>query len=526
MMEYQAEATRRYHALSKLPSETAASQDPRFTSKDPETRPERFKTYSGLPQVELPADLTPSSKDAFDALRDKVGSSSGLVVQRDLARLLFLAAGVVRTDSDGQGVKAFFRAAMSAGNLHPLELYVASGGVEGVAAGLYHFDPLPFALTQLSSEDAGTCLAEASGVDAPARAAVSVVVTAIPWRQAWKYGERGWRHLYWDAGTMLANLLAAAASADLQASVLTSFVDEEVSTALGLDATVEFPLLVVSIGKRLDQPKGSPARPESDSTAVPTSPITFPLTRAVQSEGVLESVDDVRRWRAAGSTPPWATAVDVGYPTGSSLDEVIMRRGSTRRMRHEQLSAAATQAILQVPDLGLELDVSLTLLGSMTHHVIVHSAEGREAGAYVLQEGDLVLQKAGSFRRVAQRLCHDQALGGDAALTFFHMIDLDRVLAELGPRGYRLANLEAGIISGRLALASFAHGAGATSLTFFDDEVSAFLETQNACVLVTAVGLPDYRSLPGGQPRAPVELVHYQSLVQSLRGATEARSDG
>ena len=37
-----------------------------------------------------------------------------------------------------------------------------------------------------------------------AAARPTVVVTGVPWRTGWRYRERGYRHVYWDAGTMLA----------------------------------------------------------------------------------------------------------------------------------------------------------------------------------------------------------------------------------------------------------------------------------------------------------------------------------
>ena len=43
-----------------------------------------------------------------------------------------------------------------------------------------------------------------------------VVLTGIHARTGWKYMERGYRHVWWDAGTMLANLLALAAADGLR----------------------------------------------------------------------------------------------------------------------------------------------------------------------------------------------------------------------------------------------------------------------------------------------------------------------
>jgi nitroreductase len=48
------------------------------------------------------------------------------------------------------------------------------------------------------------------------------------------------------------------------------------------------------------------------------------------------------------------------------------------------------------------------------------------------------------------------------------------VLGRFGNRGYRAAQLEAGLIGGKLYLAAYAQRLGASGLTFFDDDVTRF----------------------------------------------------
>ena len=98
----------------------------------------------------------------------------------------------------------------------------------------------------------------------------------------------------------------------------------------------------------------------------------------------------------------------------------------------------------------------------------------------------------------------------------FHAADLDEVLGALGSRGYRAAQLEAGIAAGRLALAAFTLGYGATGLTFYDEAVAQFFDTSAACMLVTSVGIPDYQSTAGGLPGAPTELANFGELMERL----------
>jgi hypothetical protein len=114
-------------------------------------------------------------------------------------------------------------------------------------------------------------------------------------------------------------------------------------------------------------------------------------------------------------------------------------------------------------------------------------------------------------------LCLGQPLGGDSAYTVFESADLDEVLRLLGPRGYRAAHAEAGIVNGRLLPCAHALGHGATGLTFFDEAVRGAFETTASCLLVAAVGAPAYRSRPGGWPRHPVELAGYDALMTRLQ---------
>jgi hypothetical protein len=69
-----------------------------------------------------------------------------------------------------------------------------------------------------------------------------------------------------------------------------------------------------------------------------------------------------------------------------------------------------------------------------------------------------------------------------------------------GARGYRSALLEAGTAMGRLQLAAYALAHGASGITFYDDEVSAFLRTDASPMLVTTVAYPTSGPAPANAP--------------------------
>ena len=75
-------------------------------------------------------------------------------------------------------------------------------------------------------------------------------------------------------------------------------------------------------------------------------------------------------------------------------------------------------------------------------------------------------------------------------------------------RGYREAQLAAGMVEGRLHLAAYALGVTATGMTFYDSEVPGLIGESDDVIglLFTCVGVPEYRSRAGGLPGAPTSV--------------------
>ena len=496
------------HQLTQHGSPTDRSLLVDFQPLDPSNRPAPFKRYVGLETTPLPAELGESGVPAAEALSGTRPPTSAPLDATALARLLFLTAGVTRTSaSPAFEERTYFRTAMSAGNLHPVEVYAVCAGVEGVPDGVHHFAPLEVGLTTLRT-----------GAVIP-RPGCTLVLTGIPWRTAWKYGERGFRHLYWDAGTMLANLLAMADASALDARVWTGFVDDDVARLVGVDGVTEFPLALVSIGSHdaIDVPADLPPL-DLDIEPISPHPIAFPLITQAQQAGALEDGTEVREWGAhtVDGSPSRSNVDPPTDATNESIEEIILRRGSTRIMRPGTAPASLLRWGMAVAARPPPADFVAPGTTLLEHNLAVHGIEGIDPGAYRCRDGDLELVRPGQFREITQQLSLNQPLGGDSAYTAFHSADLDLVFDALGARGYRAAQLEAGIASGRLSLAAFTLGCGATGLTFFDEPVRRFFATNASCMLVTSVGIPEYRNAPGGRPGALTELAHYGDLMQRL----------
>jgi SagB-type dehydrogenase family enzyme len=422
-----------------------------------------YKRYDGsLPRTPLPRDLPSTAVPAVAVLAGTAEVADRALDLPQLARLLHLSAGVVRTTVRPYATW-LFRAAGSAGGRFPLELYVAVPEGFEVPAGVHWYDPQEHALVRIGP--------------APADGAPTVVVTGVPWRTGWRYRERGFRHTYWDAGTMLAQLLAVARSAGLRPDLYTRFPDVPVSQLVGADRVHEWPVAVVSLGA------GSPALVASGTAvegAVDASPVEFPLVTAAQHAGDLEALGQA--WDAG---PPQ----DVPLMSERPIDQVVLSRGSQRLMDPTQgLSENFLRTSMGVALRGIDV----------SHFVVVHDVEGLRPGVYRWPDLSSPV-RAGEMREDLHRICLEQGLGSDAAFVAIGAADI----GALDDRGYREAQLAAGLAEGRLHLLAYALGASASGMTFDDSEIPGLLGEGLDGLLFTCVGVPEYASAPGGMPGAP-----------------------
>ena len=113
-----------------------------------------------------------------------------------------------------------------------------------------------------------------------------VVVTGVPWRTGWRYRERGFRHVYWDAGTMLSQLLAAADSAghpDSTAHALPGRRDRRRSSARTACTSGPWRSSRSATARRRSSRRARPSRARSTR-----HPVEFPLVTAAQRAGELD----------------------------------------------------------------------------------------------------------------------------------------------------------------------------------------------------------------------------------------------
>jgi nitroreductase len=472
-------ATRTLHRLTSMgpydESEESSIWDPPVDDprvvrdlvvNDIDRLPWFYKRYpESLPRLELPAELPPTAGSAVDVLAGMAEVAATELSLAQLSRMLHLSAGVVRISPRRYG-DHLFRAAGSAGGRFPLEAYVAVPQGSLVPAGVYWYHPQNHCLVLIGPPPAG---------DAPV-----LVVTGVPWRTGWRYRERGYRHIYWDAGTMLAQLLAAAESAGVTAHLRSRFPDQAVTELVGADGVHEWPVAIVGLGEGM--PAISAAGPAA-SGEVDSAPVEFGLVTSAQRAGDQDALGPA--WNSGEPT-------DIPFRTETPVEAVALARGSQRLMDASR---------------ALPIDLLRTSLGAalrgiaVPHWIAVHNVEGLAPGLYRWPDTETPV-RAGDLRDELYHLCLDQGLGRDAAFVVIAAADL----GDADDREYREAQLAAGLVAGRLHLLAYALGASASGMTFADSLLPELLDEPLDGLLLTCVGVPEYASTPGGGPGSPTSV--------------------
>jgi SagB-type dehydrogenase family enzyme len=505
------ETVRRYHQATDHNEGAFDAPNEQYAGTlNPVLRPHPYKIYPSLSGIPLPTEFASSSVPALDAIAGSIpDQESGTIDLETLARLCFFTNGVTKRLRRGDRV-IDFRAAPCTGALYHQEIYLVSGALPGLPAGVYQYGVHDHALYRLREGDFRAVIASAAGDADAARAPLFLVTTSVFWRNAWKYANRAYRHTYWDTGTMLPNTLAIAAANHIAARLILSFADQEVADLLDVDLDREGVIALVAFGQTGNPPPAAPPVARLDLAIEPYSSgeNDYPLIRETHRSTLLSSGDAAAHWRSLEFEPGRPTPStqlitlpnpEMLEPSDESIESLIRRRGSTRTFAQTSLTLEELSVILSRATTGFSSDV----LGPdgipfNDAYLIVNAIEGLAPGAYRYDEDRHALEPLRTMteadaRARSFRLGADQDLGGDAAFNLYFLADLDAIVATYGDRGYRLAHLGSALVSGRLYLAAYALNHGATGLTYYDGEIVDLFSPQQPSNIVTylvAIGAP------------------------------------
>ncbi len=150
--------------------------------------------------------------------------------------------GQLAWTAQGQDARSSYRTVPSAGATYPLELFVVT------SEGLFHYLLAKHALEKLTDQDLRARLASAAwGQEFIEAAPLTLVFAAQFGRTTGRYGQRGIRYVYMEAGHAAQNVHLQAEALGLGSVAVGAFDDSSVSKVLSLPNDLE-PIYMVVIG--------------------------------------------------------------------------------------------------------------------------------------------------------------------------------------------------------------------------------------------------------------------------------------
>ena len=202
-------------------------------------------------RLPTPVEFKVDNIDLSEAIenRKSIRSYSRRPVSLDeLSYMLWCTQGVKRVIAG----HAIFRTVPSAGGRHAFETYVFLKNVEGIPPGLYRFLTIEHQLLEintsleLSDNITHACL----GQNMIKESAVTFIWVAVVNRMKWRYGERGYRYMYLDAGHVCQNLYLCVEAIKCGTCAIAAFDDDEMNQIIGLNGKDEFVIYLATVGKR------------------------------------------------------------------------------------------------------------------------------------------------------------------------------------------------------------------------------------------------------------------------------------
>jgi SagB-type dehydrogenase family enzyme len=336
----------------------------------------------------------------------------------------------------------------SAGNLHPVELYVQIRGVKGIISGIYHVDAKHDEIV-LVREIGGDGLEHALGLANRFRGML-FLCSSVAFRSGWKYGLRAWRYCLLDAGHQFGALAAACAATQQELTILSGIDAECLNRVMGFT----------------DEEHCVGAFAAGEEGTREAAPLKAPLMR-VQPTDYCEC--DGRLASLIAQTPP-CSDLPAGVYDGwdaDALEAAIVGRRSAREFRGAALQKAQIERFMHFEN---EPSQHLAFIS------VVLRGDGVDPGIY--RDGRLI--RGGDFvREITERLVNQSVVAASSM-----------VLLICSPYFNGHALMHAGFCAQKIYLLAHTLGIGCTGIgAYYDEALRTFVSTDMQVLYAVAIGV-------------------------------------
>jgi SagB-type dehydrogenase family enzyme len=165
---------------------------------------------------------------------------------RELSNLLYFSSGIKKTNDDEKEERFY----PSAGARYSLEIYPVILNVKGFEQGIYHYHLKSNSLEVISlGKDVVKNTLKSFDQSWLNKSNLVILITSVYWRTQVKYGERGYRYIYLDAGHLCQNFYLTSEALNLGCCEIGGFLDKKINKILDLDENNEATIVALGIGK-------------------------------------------------------------------------------------------------------------------------------------------------------------------------------------------------------------------------------------------------------------------------------------
>lgn len=478
--------------------------------------PLKFKLYNGVTRYPLSADIDCSLGESLPLCgREYELQSEQAEPYVELSRLLFYTYGLFcsrylgslkpdepspspASDPNPKRRANLFpryltRPVPSGGALYPVELYLYLKEGWGIPAGVYHYDNAHHALALLREGSFDNYITSCLGGAQEIESCDIIFFPAIFfWKNYFKYSDLSYRLQCLDLGVVLAQLLLVSPRFGLSGKVFFQFLDEPVDHLLGLEPRQESVYAVLPLSRRRKlQRSAHCSAPLLDGIDCLISQIPRVEHGYMQKSSLVKSSEMIEQFHLASmlsnlernreshfqSNLTDAPSIPLPVPPpGPSKDlvETLRKRYSAFEdfrkgwLTAEQLSILLSEAARSFES---DLDGSSTRTQRVELYCVLNYVKEIVPGVYwydsdnhclkIIEEGDMRWHLQVNY--IMSNINMFQISAG-----FFMAGDYSAVFKAYGNRGYRILNIEAGIMVQRLYAASAAQGLSCQALLGVD----------------------------------------------------------
>ncbi len=496
---------------------------------DWEDAPLTYKLYRGLPVIpfapEIP--LTLEGRVAF-ATPDIRGIGHFLWYVFGLTQL---SQSVFASDSSEEAagvMQSFRRFVPSGGGLYPSELYVYLK-MENSPNGVYHYDVAHHRLVLLREGDFDSYLVRALGNRCDISSCFGTVfVSTMFWKNFYKYNNLAYRLQGLDAGVLIGQLLEVAKRFGFETGVYFQFLDRAVNHLLGLSEHAEsvYAVIPLSVDPAITWfANGNDEDGIVSATELRRELITvkhdyyvqsktireYPMLIKINEASLLESSRSFRQLGGKKHENGKGSPVVLPHVERLSGDFALVCR---KRYSPDMDFVLGKVSQLQLATLLQESTASYSYRNDLdgaheeacsrvSLYGCLYSVDGIPDGAYHYDSAAHVLRllRPGDHRYLLQNGMSMDNVNLFQVPLCLHVTGDKNHLETMGYRGYRIQQMEAGMLVQRLLLAASAIGMGGHPLLGYDanscDEIYRIAQQGKTSLIQIPVG--PYR------PRARLE---------------------